>query len=51
MSLKEVIIPRSVKKIASNAFLDTSDDLLIVGEEGSVADEYSHSQGIGFSYL
>lgn len=46
--LEMVYIPESVEYIGDNNFTDVSDNLVIHGEEGSYAEEYSKARGISF---
>jgi len=48
-SLEELEIPSSVDEIGENAFKDC-DDLVLVVEEGSTAEEYARSHGISYRY-
>lgn len=46
--LTEVEIPASVTEIGKGAFTDHSEDLVIVGEAGSYAEQYANENGIAF---
>ena len=46
--LKFVHIPPSVETIANDAFENTPDDLVIIGEDGSYAEYYAYKRGFEF---
>lgn len=47
-SLKEIEIPSSVTKIHLTAFYNCADDLTIIGEAGSYAEQYAKENNINF---
>ena len=47
-NLLEIEIPASVTEIAKSAFYAASEDFVIVGEAGSVAETYANENNIKF---
>ena len=47
-NLKEIEIPSSVTKIHPTAFFSCADDLTIIGEAGSYAEQYAKENNINF---
>lgn len=50
-SLHEIIIPASVKLIDEDSFEDCPDDLIIIGETGSFAEEYAEQNDFAFKAI
>lgn len=48
-NITSVIIPRTVTKIAVNAFENHNENLVILGEKGSIAEEFANSNNIIFN--